>query len=265
MEKLLNGHRVHFTIGGKGPWLVLVHSLATDCTAWDAHAAHLSKNFKVLRYDVRGHGRSSSEAPPNTDTYSLELLASDLKILLDHVGADRVHLVGISIGGMISQQFALDYPQYLSSLILVASTSHNPPQAQQAWDKRIATARQQGLEALVEHFLARWFTDSFRETNTAAISRIGKLIAATNLQGFVRACEAIRNINLTAHLHEILVPTLVIVGNDDAGTPPAVSEVIASNIKGSKLVIIPNASHWAPIEQQDAFLFHLNAFLTTSM
>lgn len=261
MEKILQGHRVHFSIDGDGPWLVLLHSLATDLTAWDAHAAHLAHNFKVLRYDVRGHGRSGIDAPPDSDRYTLELLAGDLKALLDELGATRVHLAGISMGGMISQRFALDYPQYLASLTLIDTTSYNPPPARQAWDERIAIAQRQGLDAVLDAFLARWFTASFRQTDTATVAKIAALITATDRRGFVKACEAIRDIDFTARLNEIRCPALIIVGAQDTGTPPAMSEAIAHQIEGARLVVLADAAHWAPLEQPQAFLAHLDAFL----
>jgi 3-oxoadipate enol-lactonase len=252
-----NGINIHYLIEGSGPCVTLAHSLATDLTLWDELAAELAQRFTVLRYDARGHGQTSAPEGP----YDFPMLVADLVGLLDRLSIERTHFVGLSMGGMLGQHFALAVPQRLDRLVLVSTTSRIPPEARTLWDERIATARAQGMAAHVEATLARWFTAPYRMAHPEVMARIGALIAATPVAGFAGWGAAICTLDVTDKLGAVRAPTLVAVGADDPGTPPALSETIAAAIPGARLEIVPAASHQLPVEQAEIFLRLLHDFL----
>lgn len=249
MKARTNGIELHYTVEGEGPWLVMSHSLACNGHMWDPQLPLLARRFKVLRFDTRGHGQSDAPA----GAYTLEALADDVRGLLDALGIRAAHWAGLSMGGMIGQTFALKYPGVLQSLVLADTTSRYPPEAAPIWAERIKIAETRGMEPLVQPTLERWFTAAYRETHPAEVARIADMIRATPVAGYVGCSHAIPRINLTARLAEIKVPALVIVGEQDAGTPPAMAREIHANLPGSELVIIPSAAHLANVEQAAAF------------
>lgn len=239
------------------PWLVFAHSLASDHTMWRPQLAAFAADGSLLAYDLRGHGRSSA---PDGD-YPLALLADDLAALLDAQRIARCHFVGLSLGGMVGQMAALRHPGRFASLTLADTTSRQPAGARAVWDERLALARAQGMTPLVAPTLERWFTPAFRANAPAEVARIGTLIAATPVAGYAGCAHAVVNVDLTDRLPGIACPTLVIVGREDAGTPPAMAEAIARQIPGARLVVIDHAAHLSNIEQPAAFNAALRAFL----
>jgi 3-oxoadipate enol-lactonase len=219
----VNGITVRYLVEGSGPWVTLSHSLTTDLSMWDGLAAALKDSYTVLRYDTRGHGGGSAPG----GAYSFEQLVADVTGLLDALKVERTHFVGLSMGGMIGQHLALLAPQRVDKLVIASSTSRIPPEAAAMWDQRIAQARAEGTGAMAEATLGRWFTPSFRAAHPEIMTRIAALIAATPAAGYVGCGEAIRRLDITGRLPSIRTPTLVVVGADDPGTPPAASEVIA--------------------------------------
>lgn len=256
MKIKTNGIELHYTIDGDGPWLVMSHSLACNGHMWDPQLPLLARRFKVLRFDTRGHGQSDAPA----GAYTLEALADDVKGMLDALGIRAAHWAGLSMGGMIGQTFALRYPGVLQSLVLADTTSRYPPEAAPVWAERIKVAETKGMEPLVQPTLERWFTAAYRETHPADVARIADMIRATPVAGYVGCSHAIPRINLTARLAEIKVPALVIVGEQDTGTPPAMAREIHANLPGSELVVIPSAAHLANVEQPAAFDAALERF-----
>ncbi len=252
-----NGIDINYLIEGEGPWVTLSHSLACNLHMWDEEAKRLSKHYKVLRFDTRGHGKSSAPA----SAYTLELLADDLHGLLQALSIKTTHFVGLSMGGMIGQTYALRYPGRFSSLALCDTTSRYPADAAGLWAERIKTVEAQGMEPLVEPTLARWFTEPFRKSRPEVVQNVAAMIRSTPVAGYVGCSHAIPKINLTARLKEIRCPSVVIVGKDDPGTPVAMAEEIHHALPGSKLVIIPSAAHLSNLEQPDAFNQALGEFL----
>lgn len=254
----INGIDLHYTIDGtQGPWLTMSHSLACNLSAWDAQVELLKNDFRVLRFDTRGHGQSSAPAGP----YTLEQLADDVAGLFKHLGIEHSHWMGISMGGMIGQTFALAHPGVFQSLILADSTSRRPPQAATMWGDRIRLAQSEGMQALVGSTLSRWFTEGYRASHPDVMARIGKGILETPVNGFCGCCEAISKIDLLDRLHEIKCPSLILVGEHDHGTPPEMSRLMHQNIAGSEFVIIPDAAHIASIEQEAFFNAEILRFL----
>ena len=256
MKIKTNGIDTNYTIEGEGPWVTMSHSLACNLSMWDEQAKLLSKKFKVLRYDTRGHGGSS--APPGP--YTLEQLADDAKALFDALGIKRTHWIGLSMGGMIGETFALKHPGFFQSMILADTTSRRPPNAEQMWGDRVKTAREQGMEGVREGTLGRWFTEPYRAQRKDVIEKIGRDITATPVEGFAGCCDAIAKIDVLDRLKEIDCPTLVIVGEQDQGTPPEAAKLIQQNIKGAELVVIPSAAHLSNVEQAEAFNKALTSF-----
>lgn len=259
MKAQTNGIETYYELHGKEgmPWLVLSHSLACSARMWDEQIAAFQDKYRILAYDTRGHG--SSQAPAGA--YTLEQLADDLKALLDRLGISRAHYCGLSMGGMIGQTYALKYPGTFATLVLADTTSRMPAEAQPAWQDRIRTAEAKGMQPLVEPTLARWFTEPYRKAQPQTMQRIGNLIGSTPVAGYVGCCHAIPKIDLTSRLKDIRTPILIIVGEDDPGTPVAMSKEIHENAPGSKLVVLPKAAHLSNIEQSAAFNRALDEFL----
>ena len=262
MKTRTNGIETNYEIHGSegAPWLVLSHSLACSVRMWDPQIEALKGRYRILAYDTRGHGASGAPAGP----YSLEMLADDLKALLDAVGAKNPHYCGLSMGGMIGQTFALKYPGVFRTLTLADTTSRYPAEAWPQWQARIKTAEEQGMAPLVQATLERWFTEPFRRQNPGAVEAVRKLIVSTPVAGYVGCCHAIPKIDLTARLKEIKCPILVIVGENDPGTPPAMAREIHENAPGSRLAILPQAAHLANLENPAAFTKAMQDFLGAS-
>lgn len=259
MKIKANGITVHCEIEGpeSGPVVTLSHSLATDLSMWDAQAAALRSAYRVLRYDTRGHGGSEA----TEGSYTLEQLAEDAKALLQALGITRTHFMGISMGGMIGQTLALKDPGMLRSLILCDTSSRIPEEALPIWEERIGLAQTQGMDFLVESTMERWFTPSFRGRPLSALDKVRAMIRATPVTGYVGCSRAIMRLNLTERLSGIGLPALIIVGEDDPGTPVEASQAIHKQIKGSELLILKSAAHLSNIEQQDPFNAAVQKFL----
>jgi 3-oxoadipate enol-lactonase len=255
-----DGVRIAYRIDGaaddRRPWLVFSHSLACDHTMWDPQMADFA-DFRVLRFDTRGHGASGAPA----GDYSLELLAEDLKALLDRLAIRACHFVGLSMGGMIGQQFALRYPGRFATMTLADTTSRYPAEARAVWDERLALARSRGMGALVPSTLERWFTAEFRVRAPETVARIGQLIRSTPFNGYAGCAWGISRINLTARLDAIDCPTLVLVGDSDLGTPRPMAEEIVQALPGSRLHVIERAAHLSNVEQPAEFNRLLRQFL----
>lgn len=251
-----NGIDIHYEIAGTGPWVTFSHALSSDLSIWDAQVDALQDRYTVLRYDTRGHGTSSAPAAP----YSLELLADDVLALWDALGVGESHYVGISMGGMIGQVLALRAPQRVKSLALADTTSRYGADAAPLWIERIRVVSAQGMEPMVDATLARWFTEGFRQARPEAVARIAALIRATPVAGYVGCCHALPRIDVTAQLSSLRCPALVIVGEQDQGTPPAMARAIADAIPGARLEVIPGA-HLTNVEQAERFNRLLAGFL----
>ncbi len=254
-----NTIEINYELSGKkgAPVVVLGHSLASSLVMWNPQMDALNPHFQVLRYDMRGHGKSEVTSGP----YTLELLADDVVGLLDALKIDRVHYVGLSIGGMIGQSLAYHYGHRLRSLALCDTASIIPQEAQPIWQERIDKTLDKGMASQVDETMARWFTPSFLKQNPPMLDLIRKQILATPVAGYLGCAEAIRRLNYLDRLSKIEMPTLIMVGEDDPGTPVSASRAIHERISNSKLVILPSARHLSNIEQTQAFNSVLLEFL----
>jgi 3-oxoadipate enol-lactonase len=259
MKLTANGIAINYTLEGPAgaPVVTLSHSLAANVSMWDPQMADLVSRWRVLRYDTRGHG--ATDAPAGA--YSLEQMAGDALALLDALGIQKTHWVGLSMGGMIGQTLALQAPGRLGALVLCDTSSRTPPEGRGLWAERIKTAETQGMEPLVEPTIGRWFTPGFVKSRPDVVDRVRAMIRATNPRGYIGCGHAIAALDLTDRLAAIQLPTLVIVGEDDPGTPVAAARVIHERIKGSKLTILPSASHLSNMEQPQAFSRAVTEFI----
>lgn len=238
-----------------GRVVLMSNSLMSNHQMWDWTIPALADKYRVLRYDMRGHGKSGTTLPP----YNMAQLADDAVALLDALGLEKVHFVGLSMGGMIGQQLGARYGDRVHSLTLCNTASEMAPRTM--WDDRLAMAKEKGIAAMVEPTLQRWFTEPFRKDNPAVMARIGAMIRAVPAAGYAGCARAISEMNLTHRLKEIKCPALVMAGAEDAGTPVAMTHEIHANLPGSELLIIPEASHLSNVEQPAAFNVALSAFL----
>jgi 3-oxoadipate enol-lactonase len=255
-----NGIQTNYELSGSDelPVVMLSHSLACSMIMWNPQMDILQSHFRVLRYDTRGHG--GTDAPGGA--YTLEGLAADALALLDALDIQTVHFVGLSMGGMIGQCLALAHTDRLKSLTLCDTAAKIPDEAQPVWEERIAAAESGGMQALASQTMERWFTAPYLNQNPPEVELIRQQILSTPVAGFVGCSEAIRRLNYLDRLSEITLPTRIIVGKDDPGTPVAASEAMHARIAGSSLVVLPDAAHLSNIEQADGFNRALMDFLT---
>lgn len=240
------------------PHVTFSHSLASDLRMWDPQATALAKSYRVLRFDTRGHG--ASDVPPAP--YSLDELVGDVIGLLDALEVERTHFVGLSLGGMVAQGLALGHADRVASITVANSISVLPDDAQPMWDERIRIAREQGMGALADTTIQRWFTEAARTRNEAVVARIRAQIVETAVDGYVGCSEAIKQLDYAPRLAEIEVPTLFIAGDQDAGTPASAMRRMHQMVTGSKYVEL-EAAHLSNLEQPERFTAALAEFLAS--
>ncbi len=257
MKVKTNGIEINYEVEGNGPWITLSHSLACNLHMWDDQMELLTKRFKVLRFDTRGHGQST--APEGE--YTLDQMADDAHGLFAHLGIKETHWVGLSMGGMIGQTYALKYPGVFKSLVLADTTSRRPPNAAQMWGERITIAREKGMAGVLDSTLSRWFTAPYIKARPDVMKRIGADILSTPVAGFCGACAAIAKVDTLDRLKEIKCPVFITVGDQDHGTPPDMARAIHANLPGSSLAIIESAAHISNVEQKEVFNKNLINFL----
>ena len=248
----LNGRRVYFDLAGpqNAQVVCFTHSLNSDGGMWvEQLVPLLAAGYRVLRLDMRGHGGSATVE----GDYTMDALAADVKGSLDVLGIDKIHYIGLSIGGMIGQGFALAYPAYLSSLCLCDTQPSTPPGSTATWDERKAVVRKSGLASLADATMQRWFTDEFKKVNPVRWREIRDTISGTTPQGSVGCMSAIQNFDYLDKLATIRLPGLVICGDLDEGTPPDRNKLIASKIPGGKYEGIANARHLPNVERPEPF------------
>jgi 3-oxoadipate enol-lactonase len=229
--------------------VLLSHSLGSSGIMWEPQLPALEASYTVLRMDTRGHGQSS--APPGP--YTFQALARDVIGLLDALDIRQVHFVGLSMGGMIGQALAIHHPRRLLSLTLCDTAASNPPGAAEIWRQRIAQIHREGLAGLLEPTLARWFSPEFLQSAPPIVEKIRLQFLATPVAGYLGCCEAIMALDFAAQLPVIRVPTLIMVGEHDPGTPVSAAREIQAGIAGSLLEILAGARHLSNVERPQDF------------
>lgn len=252
-----------YQVSGRGAsTVVLIHGLGLNRHSWQWQVPALAGSYRVITYDLLGHGESSlpSEAP------SLSLFSSQLLELLDHLGISRAAVLGFSLGGMIARRFAMDHPDRLWALGILHSAHVRDKTAHDNIQARVMQARREGPAATVEAALQRWFTDRFRTENPAMMDDIRRWILANPKEVYAPIYQVlVDGVNeIAAPQPPITAPTLVMTGGEDHGNSPAMSRAIAAEIPGAALVILPGLRHMAMAENPELFNARLLAFLASN-
>jgi 3-oxoadipate enol-lactonase len=238
-------HRLHGP--EEAPTLVLSNSLGTTQELWERQLPELTRRFRVLTYDHPGHGSSPALEPPST----VEALAEGLRGLLDELGLERVSFCGVSIGGMVGMALALDAPERVERLVLSCTSAYLGPPDQ--WAERARLVRAEGVEAIADAVVGRWFTPDLADEEPELVSRFRATLAATPREGYARCCEALGTWDARERIAAISVPTLVVAGADDPATPVAHAELIVARIHGARLLVLEHAAHLANVERAETF------------
>lgn len=238
---------LHSTVDGPlgVPTLVLGGSIGTSTAMWQPQVAALSDRLRLIRYDHRGHG--GSPVPPGR--YTLAQLGGDLLALLDKLGLDRVHLGGLSLGGMVAMWVAAHAPQRVDRLALMCTSAKLGPPSM--WVQRAETVRTTGMASIADLAVGRWFTSSFAAEHPDVVAWVRRELTGTPADGYIGCCAAIETMDLEQVLGAITAPTLVIAGTDDPATPPEHAHRIAAGIPDARVELVP-AAHLANVEQPDA-------------
>jgi 3-oxoadipate enol-lactonase/4-carboxymuconolactone decarboxylase len=239
----------------EAPVVAFSNSLGTTLEMWDAQVRALASRYRCLRYDTRGHGRSPAAHGPLT----IDALADDLAGLLDALGIETAHVVGLSLGGMSAQAFAVRYPQRTESLVLMATSAHLPPP--EAWDQRVQLVLAHGMAAVVDTVVARWFTADTLALSPEIVQLVRDRFLEIDPRGYAACCVAVRDMDLRAKIGAIEAQTLVVAGEDDPVTPLEMAEDMVSRIPGAELTVVPEAAHLLAVEQPDAVSELLATFL----
>lgn len=240
-----------------GPPLILSNSLASSFGVWDEFVARMSPHARLVRYDLRGHGAADA---PDGDL-SLDDLGRDALAVMDALGLERAVFCGLSLGGLIGMWLALHAPERISALVLANTAANFPPA--EMWAERARNVRANGMSAILEPTLARWFTPSYANAHPQRIAEIAGMIAATSPAGYAACCEVLARSDCLPALDRIACPTLVMTGRSDASTPAARAEEIAARIPGAEMALL-DAAHISPVEAADAFAQRVRDFIAAA-
>lgn len=243
----VNGLRLHYEIDGGGPTVLLLHPVGLDLTCWDSQVGALVPGFGVLRVDLRGHGRSDVPPPP----YSLRGFAADVHSLLQQLQLAPAHVIGLSLGGMVAQILAMEYPNDVRSLVLADTNSTLAPEARRTMIERGEAAKRAGMASVIESTLSRWFTPGFM--GSEVVARCRERLLADDVQGWTATWQAISALDTEPRLKEIGVPTLVMIGEVDLSVPVSRAQAMADQIPGAAVHVLAGAPHMAPLERPDLF------------
>lgn len=241
-----NGYRAHVRLDGPadGPSWVFANALGTDLRVWDTLAAVLPGK-RLVRYDKRGHGLSELTPGP----YTMTELADDLAAVLDALGLKSTVIVGLSIGGMIALALAARRPDLVRALVLMDTAPRIG--TAEMWQERIATVEAEGVGALGEGTMARWFPEAFRRDHGDEVALWRTMLERTPAAGYAACCAAVRDADLEAVAAGLAVPSLCVVGEFDGSTPPDVVRGMAATIPGAEFELIPDAGHLPQVVRPD--------------
>ncbi|MDB5414619.1 MAG: 3-oxoadipate enol-lactonase [Rubritepida sp.] len=247
---------LHGRSEGAGPLTVLLHPVGLDGSFWGGLPATLAAHRRVLSLDLAGHGASPAVQQPRP----IEDYADDVAAAIRKADAGPAEVVGLSFGGMVAQMVAIRHPDLVSALVPCGCGGTFAEEIRPMLRERGLMAERDGMQAIVEPTLARWFTPDFLPN--AAVERVRNRLLADDAAGWSAGWHAIAGLDATPHLGAIKVPTLVIAGDQDAATPSAVSEAtIARVIPGARFIVLPGAPHMMQIECEAAYTAAVAGFL----
>lgn len=254
----VNGAVLHWAISGPADGLAVVfcNSLGSDLRIWDSCVAALSPQYRLLRYDKRGHGLSDAAA----GAFGIGDHVDDLAGLLDHLGVGDCRLIGLSVGGMIAQQFAARFPERTRAVVLCDTATRIG--TTESWTARIAAVRQGGIASIADAVVAGWFTRRFRAERPDEFAGWRNMLVRTPADGYLAACAAIRDAELSADAAAIAAPCLCLVGEEDNATPPDLVRRTAALIPGARFEVIEGAGHLPCLEQPERFAELVRQHLT---
>ena len=252
-----DGCMLNVSVEGRdgGPTLMLSNSLGCTLQMWEPQMKALTQVFRVIRYDRRGHGKSS--VPPGP--YSMERFGRDVLAILDDLSIEKVHFCGLSMGGMVGQWLGANAPERLGKIVLANTTCYMPDPT--GWHARIKAIKEGGMASLADTVMGVWLTADFREREPQIAANLRAMLVASPAQGYIACCEVLSTFDQRALLPKIKGPTLVIAGRHDMSTPVAAGEYIRSQIPGASLTIL-DAAHISNVEQPHAFTDAVVGFLT---
>jgi 3-oxoadipate enol-lactonase len=239
------------------PWLILSNSLATDMSLWDDQMPAVSAIRRVLRYDTRGHGKSS--APPGP--YSFDDLVGDVIALMDHFWIETADVLGLSMGGMTALGLGLEHPHRIRSLVCANARAVFPPAGIASWDQRAAAVAQGGIDAIVDDTIARWFTANSRETRPELVERARRMILSTAPDGYRACTAALKRLDYLHRLGALSMPALFIAGEADAAAPPDAMQEMANAAQDGRFAILSAVAHISNMEDTAGFTAAVSAFL----
>jgi 3-oxoadipate enol-lactonase len=256
-----NGIKMHYLIDGDAskPWLTMVTGITNDTSMWDGQIDILKQDFHILRYDLRGQGKTE----PTKGPYSIELLCKDLLALWDQLDIQKSNLMGLGLGASISLGMGIGHSERIIKLVPCCCRAKMVPGFAAMWQDLLDNVRVNGIEAIVENTAQRWFSDSFKTQYPEKLEAVRQMIRGTSAMGYHGVVSAFINLNLEANLHQIKVPTLLMGGAEDkVGGPEEVMREIAEKIPGATYTPVPGAAHIANLQNPDGFNQILYQFLT---
>lgn len=239
------------------PALLISNPLGTSLHLWDRQLPAFLEHFRVIRYDSRGHGDSVADEGP----YSIASLGRDALAILDALGLEKVHWLGLSMGGIVGLWVLAHAPDRIDRAVLANTAAQIP--GPDMWNSRIEAVREGGMDRIAESVAERWFTKDFRESDPDAVNEVVALLRATPAQGYMAACAAVRDVDLRESIRSITSPVLVIAGRHDEVAPPGMGALVASSIEGAQLVTL-EASHISNVEDEANFTKAVIDFLTVA-
>ena len=260
MLSTANGIDVHYQVDGAegAPWVTFVTGIANDVTMWDGQVPPLAKDFRILRYDLRGHGQTAA----TSGDYSFPMLMNDLVGLWDNLKIERSSLVGLGLGGAIAIGMGIHHATRIDKLAPCCCRAVMTPDFAAIWPTFVATVQEHGMEGMVEPTVQRWFTEDFKAAHPEVLGKVRRMIRGTDPLGYYGCIAAFLTLDFSAGLTNIAAPTLFISGADDhLGGPPAIMTELAAAVPGGTHVSVPNAAHIANIQNPDGFNAVLAAFL----
>ena len=248
---------LNYVVEGDGPPVVLIHGVGADLSGWDAVAALLAGSRKVVWMDLRGHGKS----PPIVAPFALEGFSEDIVAILDREGIARADIVGFSLGGLIAQRIAIDHPDRVGKLALLATVAGRTEEERQRVASRHEIILREGIAAVTGGARDRWFTEEFAAANPERVETRIRQLVANDVASYAEAYRIFGSGDLADSLHEIAHETLVLTGERDSGSSPRMSRLMHERIRNSRLVILPRLKHSLLVEAPGVIADHLIAFL----